>query len=112
MELSAGLLFFAAVFFISDPVTSPKSQLGKVLYGASAGFMTMLFRYFGNVEAPVCFVVLIANAISPWFDIWGQELGDIIQNKSKATLNKPKKNKKKLRAEGEVSDEGGILDHE
>lgn len=114
MELSAGLLFFAAVFFISDPVTSPKSQLGKVLYGAAAGFATMLFRYFGNVESAVCFVVLIANAVSPWFDIWGRELGDFIQSKSKATLNKPKKqkNNKRLRTEGGVSDEGGILDHE
>lgn len=114
MELSAGLLFFAAVFFISDPVTAPKNQLGKVLYGAAAGFATMLFRYFGSVESAVCFVVLIANALSPLFDIWGQKLGDLIQQKSKAGFDKPKKSGKtnRFRAQGEVSDEGGILDHE
>lgn len=114
MELSAGLLFFAAVFFISDPVTSPKNQLGKVIYGASAGFVTMLFRYFGNVESAVCFVVLIANAISPLFDVWGQKLGDLIQEKSKVSINSTKKLKmnNRFRTQGEVSDEGGILDHE
>lgn len=114
MELSAGLLFFAAVFFISDPVTSPKNQLGKVLYGLAAGVTTMLFRYFGDMESSVCFVVLIANAVSPLFDTWGQRLGDLIQQKSKVGFDKLNKTEKvnRFRVQDENSDEGGILDHE
>ena len=121
MELSAGLLFFAAIFFISDPVTSPKNQLGKVIYGFTAGVLTMLFRYFGSLESSVCFVVLIMNALSTLYEVWGQKLDDRVQKinlekKSKPKKPKAKKKKKTIKetfeAEGNVSDEGGILDNE
>lgn len=106
MEMSAGLLFFAAVFFISDPVTSPKNQLGKVLYGAVAGIATMLFRYFGQFEDGVCFVVLIMNALSPMFDKWGVQLGTKIQQNN---LEKPSsKRVRRAKTEEPVSvPEGG-----
>ena len=110
MELASGLLFFAAVFFISDPVTSPKNQLGKVLYGLCAGVMTMVFRYIGAIESSVCFVVLIMNAISPLFDMCGQKLGERIQKGNNNVS--AKRSKKKIKAEINVSDEGGTLAHE
>lgn len=117
MELSAGMLIYAAVFFISDPITSPKKQLGKLLYGVVAGIMTMLFRYFGDVECAACFVVLIMNAISPLFDVWGQKLGDVIQQKNKISTPPYQIKKRKHGiivevSDDEESDEGGILDHE
>lgn len=76
MELSSGLLLYSAVFFISDPVTSPKNQVGKVLYGAVAGIITMLLRYFGAFEESVCFVVIMMNSVSTAFDKLGVRLSE------------------------------------
>lgn len=113
MELSAGMLLYAAIFFISDPFTSPKNQLAKVLYGGAAGLLTMLFRYFGHVESSVCFVVLIMNALSTLFEVWGQKLDDKIQKINLEKKNRPKKEKpKKIKKEPsqDTSSTGGILD--
>ena len=125
MELSAGLLLYSAVFFISDPTTSPKNQLGRVLYGACAGFATMLFRYFGAFEEGVCFVIIIMNAFSDLFEKCGLLLSGKVQkksgNSSKNNTNKNNTNRKKetthkkkrsLKADSTNSNEGGILDHE
>ena len=120
MELSAGLLLYSAVFFISDPATSPKNQLGRVLYGACAGFATMLFRYFGAFEEGVCFVIIIMNAFSDLFEKWGLLLSGKVQKKSantaKNATNKQKettrRKRRSLKTDGANSNEGGILDHE
>lgn len=65
MELSAGTLLFVAVFVINDPVTTPKKPLHSFIYGAIAGLLCMLLRYYGNYEDGACFAVLIMNAIRP-----------------------------------------------
>ena len=85
MELASGLLLYSAVFFISDPVTSPKNQIGKVLYGAVAGIITMLLRYFGAFEESVCFVVIMMNSVSTLFDKAGARLSE----KPKKKISKP-----------------------
>ena len=58
-----------AVFIVSDPVTSPKYRLSRILYGAFAGIVTMLFRYFSPLELIAVFAVLLMNALAPVFDI-------------------------------------------
>ena len=68
-ELFAGSLFFVAVFIVSDPVTSPKYRLSRILYGVCAGIVTMLFRYFSPLELSAVFAVLLMNALAPVFDI-------------------------------------------
>lgn len=97
MELSAGMLFFAAIFLISDPVTSPKGQMARVLYGFVGGIITMLFRYMGAFEEGVCFVVLILNALSTSFERAGEKLEKRINTKKakKAKADKPEKPAKK-----------------
>lgn len=108
MELSSGTLLFSAVFFISDPATSPKSQLGKVLYGLCAGVIAMLIRYFGALEDGACFAILIMNALSSEFDGLAQKMSQ------KKPSKKVKETAKAVVSEGPVdtSSEGGILDHE
>ena len=96
MELSAGLLFFAAVFFISDPATSPKDQMSRVLYGFAGGILTMIFRYFGAFEEGVCFAILIMNALSSYFDTLGEKLNaKLVQKNPTESKEKIKKTSKK-----------------
>jgi len=107
MELSSGMLFFAAIFFISDPVTSPKDQLSRVLYGFAGGLLTMIFRYFGAFEEGVCFVIIIMNALSTYFDTLGEKLNNYIN--SKDTKSKPQKSKKNKKAKDTPKTEGGYI---
>ncbi|MEG2016004.1 MAG: RnfABCDGE type electron transport complex subunit D [Oscillospiraceae bacterium] len=105
MEMSAGMLFFAAIFFISDPATSPKEQMSRVLYGFIAGILTMVLRYFGAFEEGVCFFILIMNALSTNFESLGEKLNNAIAAKNNSTEKKPKDKKKK--AKDSPKTEGG-----
>lgn len=67
-ELLSGSLFFGAVFMATDPVTSPRTFSGRCFYGAFAGAMTMVFRWFGAFEQGECFALLIAGAAAPLMD--------------------------------------------
>ena len=67
-EMLSGSLLFCAVFLITDPVTSPRTQVGKAIYGAVAGVLIMLMRRYGAFEQAACFAVLLMNAISPVID--------------------------------------------
>jgi uncharacterized protein with FMN-binding domain len=66
--ISTGGLMFAAVFMISDPVTSPKSQDGKIIYGCLAGFLTVFIRMFSSYPEGVMFSIALANMITPIID--------------------------------------------
>ncbi len=67
-ELLSGSLFFCSVFLVTDPVTSPHTAFGRCLYGAFAGVLVMLFRFYGAFEQGAAFAVLIANACAPLID--------------------------------------------
>lgn len=109
MEISSGMLFFAAIFFISDPATSPKDQLSRVLYGFAGGILTMVFRYFGAFEEGVCFVIIIMNALSTYFETLGEKLNSAINsNSTKSKPKKLKKSKENNMAEYTPETQGGI----
>ena len=59
-EILSGGLFFGAVFMATDPVTSPVTKLGKIMYGILLGILTFSFRHSGQVEA-VMLSILIMN---------------------------------------------------
>lgn len=69
MELSGGLLFFAAVFFITNEELAPKRFVARIYYGAFAGLFVMLLRTLGAFEDSTVFAVLFINAVSPVFDM-------------------------------------------
>ncbi len=65
LELCSGSLFFAAVFFITDPATCPRQPSRALFYGIYAGVLCMVSRYYGIYEESVCFAVIIANCSWP-----------------------------------------------
>lgn len=67
-ELFAGCLIFGAVFIAGDPVTSPVFPLGKIIYGAGIGVLTMMFRYFGAYGESFLFAVLVMNSLTAVID--------------------------------------------
>lgn len=67
-ELFSGSVMFCSVYMVSDPVTAPKTGVGRVVYGACAGIGTMLFRYYGGFEQGGMFALLLLNAFSYTID--------------------------------------------
>jgi len=73
-ELMSGIVLICAVFLINDPVTSPKRQSVRIVYGFLAGVVCMAFRKIGRYEESVLFALLIMNAMVWSFDMVGEIL--------------------------------------
>ncbi len=67
--LSGGILF-GAVFMITDPVTSPTTARGRIIYGMIAGVLSALIRLFGAYPEGVAFAILLANIFVPSIDYY------------------------------------------
>lgn len=65
--LSGGLMF-GAVFMATEPVTSPRTPNGKVLYALSLGALTILFRYKSNFPEGVATSILAMNLLVIIYD--------------------------------------------
>lgn len=65
--LSGGLLF-GAVFMADDPVTSPVTTVGEVIYGICLGILTVVFRYLSNLPEGVMTSILTLNMFVPILD--------------------------------------------
>ena len=53
---------------LTDPVTSPVSPYGKILFAVGAGFFTMLLRFKSNMPEGVLYSILIMNMLTPMID--------------------------------------------
>lgn len=62
-QILSGGLFFGAVFMATDPVTSPVTKNGQVLYGIGLGLLTVLFRYFTSYPEGVLTSILTMNIL-------------------------------------------------
>jgi len=64
-ELCSGSLLLVAFFMATDPVTSPSTRGGMLLYGACIGALTFVLRQFGSSAEGVAFAVVIMNCFVP-----------------------------------------------
>lgn len=67
-HIAIGGVAFGAVFMATDPVTSPTSPLGKIIYGIFLGAITMIIRLKANYPEGVLFSILIMNMLTPLID--------------------------------------------
>ncbi len=64
-HLTSGALVFSAFFIATDPVTSPLTDRGQVIFGAGLGALVVIIRLFSNYPEGVVFAVLLMNAVVP-----------------------------------------------
>lgn len=69
-HLTGGALLFGAFFIATDPVTSPLTPKGKLIFGAGIGALVMLIRVFSGYPEGVMFAVLVMNAMVPLINRW------------------------------------------
>lgn len=65
--LSGGFLF-GIVFMATDPITSPYTRPGRLIYGALIGLLVALIRLFGVLPEGMVFALVIANGFVPLID--------------------------------------------
>jgi electron transport complex protein RnfD len=70
VHLLSGTFLFAACFIVTDYVTAPASDAGKLIFGAGVGFLTWLIRTFAAYPEGVGFAVLLMNAAVPIIDTY------------------------------------------
>jgi len=67
-QLLAGGLLFGAFFMATDPITSPATNTGKVLFGIGCGVVTVVIRSFTGFTEGVMFSIVFMNAFAPLID--------------------------------------------
>ncbi len=67
-HICGGGVLMGAFFMATDPVTSPLTSHGQILYGAVMGILAALFRVFGTATDSFSYALLISNMLVPFID--------------------------------------------
>ncbi len=67
-HLLSGGLMLGAFFIITDPVTSPNTATGQIIFGLGCGLLTWIIRTWGGYPEGVAFAVMLMNAATPMID--------------------------------------------
>ncbi len=68
LHLLSGSLLLGAFFIATDPVTSPTTRLGQLVFGAGCGALVYIIRTWGGYPEGVAFAVVLMNAAAPLID--------------------------------------------
>ena len=69
-HLMGGALLFGAFFIATDPVSSPLTPKGKLIFGIGLGLLVMIMRLGSRLPEGVMFSVLLMNAVVPLINRW------------------------------------------
>ena len=67
-HLLSGGLMLGAFFIVTDPVTSPNTSTGQIIFGLGCGLMTWIIRTWGGYPEGVAFAVMLMNTLTPLID--------------------------------------------
>jgi len=67
-QICGGGLLMGAFFMATDPVTSPVTSRGHILYGAIIGILAGLFRVYGSSADSFSYAIIISNMFVPFID--------------------------------------------
>ena len=67
-QILSGSLIFGAIFITTDPVTSPVTSQGQILYGLFLGILTVALRYLLPLPESVFISILAMNLFVRIFD--------------------------------------------
>jgi H+/Na+-translocating ferredoxin:NAD+ oxidoreductase subunit D len=68
----SGAAMLGAFFILTDPVTSPTTARGKLIFAAGAAVLTYVIRVFGGYPDGIAFATLLMNISVPLIDVWTQ----------------------------------------
>lgn len=68
----SGAAMLGAFFILTDPVTGPTTNKGKLIFAAGAGLLTYLIRAFGGFPDGTAFATLLMNICVPLIVLYTQ----------------------------------------
>lgn len=68
IQICSGGILMGAFFMATDPVTSPVTSRGQLLFGAVVGLLSGLFRVYGSSADSVSYAIIISNMLVPFID--------------------------------------------
>ncbi len=68
----SGAAMIGAFFILTDPVTGPTTNKGKLIFAMGAGFLTYVIRTFGGFPDGMAFATLLMNICVPLIDAYTQ----------------------------------------
>ncbi len=63
-----GGYFLGLIFLAADPITTPATKRGRLVYGTMLAGLILIQLYFNTYFAGMCFAVLMMNVFSPLID--------------------------------------------
>ncbi|RZN36303.1 MAG: NADH:ubiquinone oxidoreductase [Methanosarcinales archaeon] len=63
-----GGYFLGLIFLAADPITSPVTKKGRLIYGVMLAVLILIQLHFGAYFTGMCFAVLMMNVFSPLID--------------------------------------------
>lgn len=66
--LFSGGMMLGALFMAPDPVTSPLTPKGAIIFGIGIGLLVVLIRVWGGLPEGVMYAILLMNAATPLID--------------------------------------------
>ena len=67
-EVCGGGILMAAFFMANDPVTSPVTVRGQVVYGIAIGILAAVLRIYGSAADNVSYAIILCNLTVPLID--------------------------------------------
>ena len=67
-HIVSGGAMYAAVFMITDPVTTPTSSIGRILFAIGVAIFVVIIRIKANLPEGVVYGILFMNMLSPLLD--------------------------------------------
>ena len=68
LHIVTGGVVFGAVFMLTDPVTSPTSASGRVIFAMGAAILTTLIRLKANLPEGCLYSILLMNMFTPYIE--------------------------------------------
>lgn len=65
LSILGGGLMLGAVFMATDYVTTPTTNIGKLIFGIGCGVITFVIRHFGSLPEGASYAILIMNILTP-----------------------------------------------
>lgn len=67
-HICGGGVLMGAFFMATDPVTSPVTGRGQIVYGSIMGILAGLFRVFGSSADSFSYAIILSNMLVPFID--------------------------------------------
>lgn len=69
-QILSGGLVLGAFFMATDYVTTPQTEVGRLIFGLGCGLLTVLIRQWGSYTEGVSFAILFMNILTPYISKW------------------------------------------